>query len=114
MTSFLEFPIPNGPLPSIKAASQTVKVRIALQILLFERQSSCTMFKSAGLALAAATVAQASVYSTCSSFGEYSEGNFHIYQNLFGASDATSGSQCLTVSSAGSSVAWSTKSVSNP
>lgn len=47
--------------------------------------------------------------STCDSFYEWDESPFTIYQNNWGSSSASSGSQCTTLTSASSSsVVWST------
>lgn len=46
---------------------------------------------------------------SCDSFYEWDESPYTIYQNNWGASDATSGSQCTTVTSVSNNVAeWST------
>lgn len=46
---------------------------------------------------------------SCDSYYSWSESPYTIYQNNWGASSATSGSQCTTVSSVSNSVvAWST------
>lgn len=46
---------------------------------------------------------------SCDSFYEWSESPYTIYQNNWGSSSATSGSQCTTVTSVSNNVAvWST------
>ncbi|KIM20713.1 carbohydrate-binding module family 1 protein [Serendipita vermifera MAFF 305830] len=49
------------------------------------------------------------VWTTCDSWGSSTQGSFTVYQNLWGASAATSGSQCISLDSvSGSTFAWST------
>lgn len=52
-------------------------------------------------------MAKRATYTTCDSFGSYTTGNYIVYQNLWGASAGT-GSQCLSLNSVGSSLAWDT------
>lgn len=64
-------------------------------------------------ALAAPATSQASPLArrdeSCDSFYEWDDSPYTIYQNNWGSSEATSGSQCTTVTSVSDSVAvWST------
>jgi len=54
-------------------------------------------------------VEKRALYTTCDTWGTITEGSFTVIQNLWGASAATSGSQCLDLNSySGSTFAWDT------
>lgn len=60
-------------------------------------------------AMSAASPLVARAESSCDSFAQWTESPYIIYHNNWGASAATSGSQCTTVTSVSNNVAvWST------
>jgi len=70
--------------------------------------AASVLFSSAALAAPAKTVQERST-TTCSSFNSITTGAYTIYQNLWGASAASSGSQCQTFNSLSNGyVSWST------
>jgi xyloglucan-specific endo-beta-1,4-glucanase len=73
----------------------------------FTQAAALPLLFSAALAAPSKTLQGRS--TTCSSWDEIPSGSYTIYQNLWGEDDATSGSQCLTLTSVSSgSVEWST------
>jgi xyloglucan-specific endo-beta-1,4-glucanase len=73
----------------------------------FTQAAALPLLFSAALAAPSKTLQGRS--TTCSSWDEIPSGSYTIYQNLWGEADATSGSQCLTLTSVSSgSVEWST------
>ncbi|EAW23294.1 putative endoglucanase [Aspergillus fischeri NRRL 181] len=63
---------------------------------------------SVALSLAAATAQAATQF--CDQWGSVTEGNYILYNNLWGQAQATSGSQCTTFESlSGNTIVWNTK-----
>jgi xyloglucan-specific endo-beta-1,4-glucanase len=74
----------------------------------FTQAAALPLLFSAALAAPSNTL-QGRSTTTCSTFDSITSGAYTIYQNLWGEAEATSGSQCLTLTSvSGGSVKWST------
>lgn len=71
--------------------------------------TSVLLAASSAFAAPTQTVEKRDTTISCDAFGSLATGGYTIYHNNWGASGATSGSQCTTFKSlSGNTVAWST------
>jgi xyloglucan-specific endo-beta-1,4-glucanase len=83
---------------------------VSQQIILQELEPLFRMKLSLSVALSLAAATAQAATQFCDQWGSVTEGNYILYNNLWGQAQATSGSQCTTFESlSGNTIVWNTK-----